>query len=48
MPFRAVDAPGIKGEHGRLVDQTEAGMNTKLHAICHSRERPCDLFVTAG
>ena len=23
-------------------------MNTKLHAICESQERPLDLFVTAG
>ena len=23
-------------------------MNTKLHAICDSRERPLSLFITAG
>lgn len=23
-------------------------MNTRLHAICDSRDRPIDLFLTAG
>ena len=28
--------------------RTKGGMNTKLHAICDSKERPLNLFVTAG
>ena len=28
--------------------QTKGGMNTKLHAICDSKGRPLNLFVTAG
>lgn len=25
-----------EGEHGRLIERTKGGMNTKLHAICDS------------
>jgi transposase len=32
----------------RLIGRTKGGMNTKLHAICDSKGRPLDLFVTAG
>lgn len=37
-----------KGGHGRLIGRTKDGMNTKLHAVCDSRGRPLNLFVTAG
>ncbi len=37
-----------KGGRGRLIGHTKGGMNTKLHAICDSRGRPLNLFVTAG
>jgi transposase len=37
-----------KGGRGRLIGRTKGGMNTKLHAICDSKGRPLDLFVTAG
>jgi transposase len=33
---------------GRLIGRTKGGMNTKLYAICDSRGRPLDLFITAG
>lgn len=33
---------------GRLFGQTKGGVNTKLHAICDSKGRPLNLFVTAG
>lgn len=37
-----------KRGRGRLIGRTKGGINTKLHAICDSRGRPLDLFVTAG
>ena len=37
-----------KGGRGRLIGRTKGGMNTKLHAICDSKGRPLNLFVTAG
>ena len=37
-----------KEGRGRLIGRTKGGMNTKLHAICDSKGRPIDLFVTAG
>ncbi|WP_170583203.1 IS5 family transposase [Ruegeria arenilitoris] len=37
-----------KGGGGRLIGRTKGGMNTKLHAICDSKGRPLNLFVTAG
>ena len=37
-----------KTGRGRLIGRTKGGMNTKLHATCHSQGRPLDLFVTAG
>ena len=33
---------------GRLIGRAKGGMNTKLHAICDSKGRPLNLFVTAG
>ncbi|SDZ12079.1 hypothetical protein SAMN05444004_106109 [Jannaschia faecimaris] len=30
------------------MGRTEGGMNTKLHAICDSHERPINLFAAAG
>ena len=42
LPGRALQGNGPRG--GR----TKGGMNTKLHAICDSRGRPLNLFVTAG
>ncbi|WOI35463.1 IS5 family transposase (plasmid) [Tritonibacter scottomollicae] len=38
--------PGDK--RGRVIGRTKGGMNTKLHAICDSRGRPLNLFITAG
>ena len=35
-----------KGERGRLIGRTKGGIN--LHAICDSKERPLNLFGTAG
>jgi len=37
-----------KDDRGRLIGRTKGGMNTKLHAICDSKGRPIDLFVSAG
>ncbi len=37
-----------KGGRGRLIGRTKGGTNTKLHAICDSKGRPLNLFVTAG
>ena len=37
-----------KGGCGRLIERTKGGMNTKLHAICDSKGRPLNLFVTTG
>ncbi|EEX09664.1 conserved hypothetical protein [Ruegeria lacuscaerulensis ITI-1157] len=37
-----------KGGRGRLIGRIKGGMNTKLHAIRDSRERPLNLYVTAG
>jgi len=60
MPCRAEDASYLKahrtafslgvkkGGRGHLVGRTKGGMNTKLHAICDSRGRFLNLFVTAG
>lgn len=31
-----------------MIGRTKGGMNTKLHAICDSRGRPLNLFITAG
>ncbi|MFO8126444.1 IS5 family transposase [Yoonia sp.] len=39
---------GFNDQRGRLIGRTKGGMNTKLHAICDSKGRPLDLFVTAG
>ena len=57
--LRRRDAPSAYGLHktpynrwkrwrGRLIARTTGGMNTKLQAICDSRGRPLNLFVTAG
>ncbi|MDB9966021.1 IS5 family transposase [Planktomarina temperata] len=46
---RTATSMGVKkGGRGRLIGRTKGGMNTKLHAICDSKGRPLDLFVTAG
>src|SRR6056297_1733141 len=43
------DQPGReKGGRGRLIGRTKGGMNTKLHAICDSKGRPINFFVSAG
>lgn len=31
-----------------MVGRTKGGMNTKLHAICDSKGRPINFFVSAG
>jgi len=31
-----------------LIGRTKSGVNTKLHAICDSKGRPLNLFVTTG
>jgi len=36
-----------ENEAGRLIGQSRAGINTKLHAICDSQGRPLDMFMTA-
>ncbi len=33
---------------GRLIGRTKGGMNTKLRAICDSKGRPINFFVSAG
>ena len=37
-----------KGGRGRLIGRTKGGRYTKLYAICDSKGRPINLFVTAG
>ena len=37
-----------KRGRGRLIGRTKGGMNTKLHAICDSKGRPINFFVSAG
>ena len=46
-PYRDQFGRQTRGR-GRLIGRTKGGINTKLHAICDSRGRPLDLFVTAG
>ncbi|WP_226689719.1 IS5 family transposase [Ruegeria arenilitoris] len=46
---RTATSLGVKkGGGGRLIGRTKGSMNTKLHAICDSRGRPLNLFITAG
>ncbi|GAB5463246.1 MAG: hypothetical protein HoeaKO_33370 [Hoeflea alexandrii] len=46
---RTATSLGVKKRgRGRLIGRTKGGMTTKLHAICDSRGRPLNLFVTAG
>ena len=46
---RTATSMGVKkGGRGRLIGRTKGGMNTKLRAICDSKGRPLDLFITAG
>lgn len=35
-----------KGGHCRLIGRTKGGVNMKLHAICDSKGRPIDFFVS--
>ncbi len=44
----AISLGAKKRGRGRLIGRTKGGMNTKLHAICDSRGRPLNLFITAG
>jgi transposase len=37
-----------KGGGGRLIGLTKGGMNTKLHAVTDTNDRPVRLFITAG
>ncbi|MDX8355420.1 IS5 family transposase [Cognatiyoonia sp. IB215182] len=37
-----------KGGRGSLFGRTKGGRNAKLHAACHSKGRPLNLFLTAG
>lgn len=47
--YRTASSLGLKkGGRGRITGRTKAGMNTKLHAICDSQERPIVLSVTVG
>ncbi|MFY2822414.1 IS5 family transposase [Ruegeria sp. MALMAid1280] len=39
---------GQKGGRGRVIGKTKGAMNTKSQAICDCKERPLNLFVTAG
>ena len=39
---------GKKGGLGRLIGRTKGGMNTKLHAVTDTIERPIRFFMTAG
>ena len=49
-------SPFFPKSHGKLrvddrrvlIGRTNGGVNTNLHAICDGKERPIDLFVTAG
>ena len=45
---RTATSMAAKKGGGRLIGRIKGGMNTKLHAICDSRGRPLNLFVTAG
>ncbi len=45
---RTASSLGVKKGGGRLIGRTKGGMNTKLRAICDSKGRPLNLFVTAG
>jgi hypothetical protein len=40
--------PGGRSKYRGQFDRKKGGMNTKLHAICDSRCRPLNLFVTAA
>ena len=38
----------MKRGRGRPIGRAKGGMNTKRHAICDSKGRPLNVFVSAG
>lgn len=52
MGVHALRSPKIgprrKGDFVRLIERTQGGMNSKLHAVGDANGRPFALFMTAG
>ncbi len=42
------DKGGPDDQRGRLIGRTKGGLNTKLHAVIHTKGRPLKFFMTAG
>lgn len=40
--------PRRKGDYGRLIERTQDGMNSKLHAVGDANGRPFAPFMTTG
>lgn len=40
--------PAEKRGRSRLIGLTKGGRNSKLHAVCDSRGRPVQMFLSAG